>query len=67
MGQKKTKTEKRAIKIVDGYITVEIVHRKKQSRDKGKVSSFLRTLKEKRKRNDRMERRTPADYGEEAG
>jgi hypothetical protein len=49
MGQKKTQTEKRAIEIVDGYITVEIVHRKKQPRDKGKVSNFLRTLKEKRK------------------
>jgi hypothetical protein len=67
MGQKKTQTEKRAIEIVDGYITVEIVHRKKQPRDKGKVSNFLRTLKEKRKQNVRMERRDPVDYGEEAG
>jgi len=67
MVQKNTKTEKRAIKIVDGYITVEIVHRKKQARDKGKVGNFLRTLKEKRKQNVRMERRDPIDYGEEAG
>ena len=66
MGQKRTKTGKSAIKIVDGYITVEIVRRKKQPRDKGKIGNFLRMLKEKRKQNDSMERRAAADYGEEA-
>lgn len=58
MGQEKIKTEKRAIKIVDGYITVEIIRREKQPSDKGKVRKALRILKGK---NGRMERRAPAD------
>jgi hypothetical protein len=50
MGQEKIRTEKRAIKIVDGFITVEIVRRKKQPWDKGKVRNPLRILKEKRQK-----------------
>jgi len=66
MGQEKIKTEKRAIKIVDGFITVELVRRKKQPWDKGKVRNSLRILKGKRKQNGRMERRAPVDYEGEA-
>jgi len=35
MGQEETKTEKRATKIVDGFITVEIVRREEQPPIKG--------------------------------
>jgi hypothetical protein len=48
MGREKTKTEKRAIKIVDGYITVEVIRREKQPSDKGKVRKALRILKGKK-------------------
>jgi hypothetical protein len=48
MGQGKTKREESAIKIVDGYITVEIVRREKKPSDKkGKKENILRLLKGK--------------------
>jgi hypothetical protein len=53
MGEGETKTERGAIKIVDGYITVEIVRRKKQPSDKGKTRKSLRSPTAKKKRNGR--------------
>jgi hypothetical protein len=64
MDQEKTKTEKRAIKIVDGYITVEVVRREKQPSDKGKVRKPLRILKGK---NGRMEQRASAEHQGQTG
>jgi hypothetical protein len=55
MGEEENKTERGAIKIVDGYITVEIVRRKKQPSDKGKTRKSLKFLKAKRKQNGRTE------------
>jgi thioredoxin len=49
MAKEKIKTEKRAIKIVDGFITVEIVRRKRQPWDKAKVRNSLRILKRRKK------------------
>jgi len=49
MAKEKIKTEKRAIKIVDGFITVEIVRRKRQPWDKGKLRNYLRIFKGKRR------------------
>jgi hypothetical protein len=60
MGQEEIKTERRAIKIVDGFITVEIVRRKKPSDKKGK-GNILRILKRGKGKNGRMERRASAD------
>jgi hypothetical protein len=51
MGEEENKTERGAIKIVDGYITVEIVRRKKQPSDRGKVRKALRILKGKKWQN----------------
>lgn len=62
MAREKIKTEKRAVKIVDGYITVEIVRREKQSSDKRKVRNPLRILKGEKGNFDRMEQRAPAEH-----
>ena len=48
MSQDKIQSETRAIKIVDGYITVEIVERRKKPEDSKEKKNFLRLFKGKR-------------------
>jgi hypothetical protein len=49
MGEEENRTERGAIKIVDGYITVEIVRRKKHPSDRGQDKEISKIFESKEK------------------